>query len=184
MRIQPRERKLIIAGGVAALLFLLVQYVVLPVWERRSTGPDDLAAAQKELRRQRELIAALKPVQNQAGLLEARLTTVERRLLPDQAPSKAGADLQAWVSQRATQQQIDVVRSEFLPPTQSADRYVRVPVQFELNGQITQIMQLFEGMLRSDRLISLEDMQINSAGAKDKRVRCTVVIATLMAKGK
>jgi type II secretory pathway component PulM len=61
MNIRPRERKLIITVGIAAVLFVVPYYVVLPLWSTQAGGRDDLQLAQKELRRQQELIASKPP---------------------------------------------------------------------------------------------------------------------------
>jgi Tfp pilus assembly protein PilO len=181
MKLQPRERKMILVAGVLALLVVGVYFVVVPLLSRGAASRDDFQLVQKELRRQKELIAAKKQIQDQAAVLQSRLSEMEHHLLPTEDPGKAGAELQAWVSQQAAQQQLDIVRSEFLPSTKMGTRYVRVPVQFELNGQITQLTQFFNALTGGERIIAVEDLQINSAGAKDKRVRCVVVVATLMA---
>jgi Tfp pilus assembly protein PilO len=180
MKLRPRERKFVAAAMVVALLVVGGRYVALPLWNRQTTGAEDLLRAQKQLRRQKELIAASKQIQSQTGALEARLTAEERQLLSAEDSNKAGAELEGWVVQRAGEQKLDVGRIEFLPSTPFGKTYARVAVQFELNGQMTQLVQFFDSLLKSEKLVALEDMQINSVGSKDKRVRCVVVVATLM----
>jgi Tfp pilus assembly protein PilO len=110
------------------------------------------------------------------------LAEEERRLVPPGDLNKASADLQGWIVQQAATQQLDIIRSEFLPVTQVGGMYVRIPLQFEFNGQMTQLAQFFNSLLKGEKLLAVEDVQINSTGTKDKRVRCVVVITTLMPK--
>jgi Tfp pilus assembly protein PilO len=180
MTLQPRERKLV-AIGIVAMLLLAGIYLVLPLWGRQS-GDADLLRVQRELRQQRELIGATKQIQTQSGALQARLAEEERRLVAPGDLNKGSADLQGWIVQQASTQQLDIIRSEFLPVTQVGGMYVRIPLQFEFNGQMTQLAQFFDAMLKGEKLLAVEDIQINSTGAKDKRVRCVVVITTLMPK--
>ena len=180
MKLSARERKSIAAAIIVVLLTAGIQYVALPLWNRQATGADDLLRAQKQLRRQRELIAAANQIQNRTRVLETNLTEDEHQLLPAGDSNKAGADLEGWIVQRAGEQKLDIGRIDFLPSTPFGKMYVRVAVQFELNGQMTQLTQFFDALLKSEKLIALEDMQISSTGTKDKKVRCVVVIATLM----
>jgi Tfp pilus assembly protein PilO len=180
MNLQPRERKLVVVAVIAVVLFTGF-YFIAPLWSRQSGG-DDLQRVQKELRRQKELIAATKQMQNQTGALQAKLADDERRLVAPGDLNKASAELQGWVVQQAAAHQLDIIRSEFLPAAPLGGLYVRIPVQFEFNGQMTQLVQFFDALQKGEKIIALEDMQINSTGAKDKRVRCVVVVTTLMPK--
>ncbi len=181
MSLQPREKKLVTLAIVAAIVFA-AYYWVLPIWSNQAGGGDSLPRVQKELRRQKELIAASKQIQSQTGLLAERLAEQERHLVVPGDVNKASADLQGWIVQQAAAQQLDIIRSEFLPATPVGGAYVRIPVQFEFNGQMTQFAQFFGALQRGDKIVSVEDLQINSTGTKDKRVRCVIVIATLMPK--
>lgn len=180
MKLSPRERKFIAAAIITAALVAGLQFVVLPLWNRQASGAEDLLRAQKQLRRQKELIAATKQIQSQTVALEGRLTEEERRLLSPEDSNKAAAELEGWVAQRAGEQKLAIGRIEFLPSTPFGKMYVRVAVQLELNGQMTQLAQFFDALLKSEKTVALEDMQINSVGSKDKRVRCVVMITTLM----
>jgi Tfp pilus assembly protein PilO len=182
MKLHPREKKFVAVALLAMVLFVLLQYVLLPRWDRRKDSRDDLLLAQRELRRRRELLAAGNSLRNQAETLQARLAEQEGRLWTAQDTNQAGAQLQAWLVQRVAEQQLELVRSDFLPPSPVGDAYVRVPVQLELNGRVTQLIQFFGSIKQGDKAVALDELQISSGGGKEKRVRCVVVIAGLMAK--
>jgi Tfp pilus assembly protein PilO len=180
MKLRPRERTFVVVAVVAALLLTGLRYVAIPLSDRQASGAEELLRAQKQLRRQRELIAATKQIQSQTGTLEARLTEQGRRLPSAEDSNKAGAELEGWVVQKAGEEKLDVGRIEFLPSIPFGKMYARLAVQFELNGQMTQLVQFFDDLLKSEKMVALEDVQINSIGSKDKRVRCVVVVTTLM----
>lgn len=183
MKLSAREKKLIAAAGIAGLLFVALEFLVLPATEEGAGGKEQLMLAQKELRNRRELVAAANEWQSQVATLQMRLGEEERRLLAAPDVNQAGAQLQEWLGQRAAEQQLQILRSDFLPPSALADTYVRVPVQLELSGRITQLVQFFTAILQAERSVALEELQIIGAGAgKEKRVRCVVVVTALMAK--
>src|SRR5271169_5760195 len=140
MRLNHRERKIVIGGLFAATLFAVAPFVVLPRWDRVKSGSESLFQAEKELRSDRELIAA-KQIREQEAALRARLDEQYGRLLSAPDANQAGAEFQTWLAAGAAQQQLGFVRSEFLAPMVVGDKYVRIPVRLELTGRITQITQ-------------------------------------------
>jgi len=146
-------------------------------------GAEELLRLQKELRHRRELAGAAAGLQNQAAALQARLQAEEGRLLAATEVNQAGAELQQWISQRAAEHQLEVVRSDFLPAGAFGGTYLRVPVRLELSGRMTSMVQFFTALLQGERRVALEEVQINVFGVSgEKRVRCTVVVAGLMKK--
>ena len=183
MNLQPREKGFLIAGVLGVLVFLFLEFVALPHWDSAGSSSNRLFLAQKELRYSRELLAS-KQLHDVELTLRGRLEEQEHRLLVAPDSNQAGAQLQRWLADRATEQQLGLVRSEFLAPAPVGDSYVRIPVRLELNGRITQLTQFFSGVTGGERIAEIEELQINGAGDKEKHLHCVVVIAALMAKSK
>ena len=183
MNLQPREKGFLILGVLGVLVFLFLQFVALPHWDSSGSSSDRLFLAQNELRHSRELLAS-KQLRELEIALRSRLKEQEHRLLVAPDGNQAGAQLQRWLADHAKQQQLGLVRSEFLAPVAVGDSYVRIPVRLELNGRITQLTQFFTEVTSGEQIAEIEDLQINGAGDKEKNVHCAVVIAALMAKSK
>jgi len=183
MKLQAREKKFVIVALVAALVFLTVQFVILPQWDRAESTSERLFEAQKELRHSRQLIAA-RQLREQETTLRARLDEQNGRLLSAADANQGGAQFQTWLAAAATQQQLAFQRSEFLAPTPVGSKYIRIPVRLELTGRITDITQFLEAVTTSNRIVSIEEFDLNGSGDKDKQVRCGLVVAALMAKPK
>jgi Tfp pilus assembly protein PilO len=183
MKLQPRERKFVIGGLIAAILFAVAEFVVLPHWDLLKTGSGSLFEAQKELRSDRELIAA-KQLRDQEAALRARLDEQKRRLLSATDANQAGAEFETWLAAGAAQQQLGLVRSEFLAPVAVSEKYVQIPVRLELTGRITQITQFLASITTSDRVVAIEELDLGSSSDKEKRIHCGLVAAALIAKAK
>jgi Tfp pilus assembly protein PilO len=183
MTLAERDKKLLMLLAASALMFLLLNYLVLPWGEKFMESGDQLTLAEKKLRQKKEMVAAAPQVQSQLVALQTRLDQQEKRLLPAADANQAGPQLQAWLAQRAGEQRLEVQRSDFLPMVAVSDSYVKVPVRLDLNGPITQVVQFMNAVTHSERIVSVDELVINSMGVdKDKRVHCTVVISSLMAK--
>jgi Tfp pilus assembly protein PilO len=184
MTLAVREKKLITLAMASAVAFALLNWFVLPWTDQLMDSGDQLRLAEKKLRQEKELLAAGPQITAQTQALQSRLDTEEKRLLPTVDASQAGAQLQSWLVQRAGELQVDVQRSDFIAASPVSEKYVRVPVRMDLNGPITQVVQFMNAVTHSDRLVSVDELQISSFGVeKEKRVRCTLVISGLMAKG-
>jgi len=183
MKLQSREKKFVTGALVAALLFAVAQFLVLPQWDRSESSSGSLFQAQKELRSSRDLLAA-KQLREQEAALRARLDEQNRRLLAASDANQAGALFQTALAAAAAQQQLGLVRSEFMAPAAAGEKYLRIPVRLELTGRITQITQFLAAITTGNQIVSIEELDLNSNGDKEKRVHCGLVVAALMAKPK
>ncbi len=183
MNLEPREKGFLIAGVLGALVFLLLEFVALPQWGSAESSSSSLFLAQKELRYSRELLAS-KQLRERELVLRGRLEEEQHRLLAAPDSNQAGPQLQGWLADRAKEQQLGLVRSEFLAPAAVGDNYLQIPVRLELTGRITQLTQFLTGVTSGERIAEVEELQISGGGDKEKRVHCVVVIAALMAKSK
>jgi len=182
MKLSPREKKFVAAALVAGTLFACTEFLVLPWSEKNIGSQETLRLKQKALRRERELAISAPQIRAQTAALEGRLTDEEHRLLSAPDANQAGAQLQEWLVRQATEQHLNVVRSEFLPSSPVAESYVLIPVRIELNGRITQIVQFLTAALQGERVASLDELQIGDVGVidKEKMVRCSVIVSSLM----
>jgi Tfp pilus assembly protein PilO len=183
MKLQPREKKFVMGALIATVLFVVTDFLVLPRWERAQNEAGSLFQAQKELRNSRELIAT-KQLREQVAAIRSRLDEQNRRLLSAPDPNQAGAQFLTWLQAAAAEQQLGFVRSEFLTPVAAGDKYLCIPIRLELTGRITQITQFLATITSSDRMVAIDELDLNSNGDKEKKIHCGVVASALMAKGK
>ena len=181
MKLQRRERLFVIVALLSAVVFVVLQFVVLPRWDNARTESGTLFEAQKELRNSRELLAT-KQLRGQVAALRSRLEEQNHRLLSAPDQNQAGAQFLTWLNAGATQQQLGFTRSEFLPPVPVGEKYMRIPVRLELNGRITPITQLLAAITNGDHLVSIDELELVSGSDKEKRIHCTFVVSALMAR--
>lgn len=182
MKVAGREKRFLLALVFSTVFLAFANYVLLPWGERVLTSGQQLTLAEKKLRQKRELVAAAPRVDAELKALEARLDSEEKRLLPTSDPSQASAQLQQWVSQRAAEQKVEVLRSDFLAAAPVGEHYVRVPVRLELNAPITQMVQFLNALTRGDRMVAIDELSVTSFVDKEKRVRCSMVVSALAPK--
>lgn len=183
MKLQPREKSFLIVALASAVVFVLVEFVVLPRWDRAGSESGSLFQVQKELRASRELVAT-KQLREQVAALHSHLDEQNHRLLSAADPNQAGAQFLTWLTAGASQQQLGFVRSEFLAPVPVGEKYMRIPVRLELTGRITQITEFLASITSSDRLVSIDELDVAGNGDKEKKIHCALVASALMSKAK
>ena len=184
MKLSERDRRFLMIGACSALVFAILNWGVLPLFDQSLDSSQQLTLAEKKLRQRKELVAEAPQAQTEFTKLQSQLDAEEKRLLPTSDPSQAGPQLQQWLAQRAAEQRVEIGRSDFLAVAPLNDRYLRVPVRLDLNAPITQIAQFMNSLERGDRMIAIDEITINSSGPdKEKKVHCSMVVSGLMAKG-
>ena len=184
MKLKSQDRRALILLAASAALFLLLNYVVVPFGEKFMNSGEDLRIAEKKLRHEKEMLASAPQVEAQAKALQTSLDAQEQKLLATTDRSQASAQLQQWIAQRASEQKIELLRTDFMDVAPYADDYVRVPVKIELNGPITQMAGFINAVTHGDRLVAIDELSVTGGFAdKDKKVRCSMVVSALMRKG-
>src|SRR4051812_29079026 len=125
MKMAEREKRLVALAAFSAVLFALLNWVVLPWGDQFLESGQQLTLAEKKLRARKELIAAGPQVQARLQLLQTRLDGEEKRLLVAADSNQAGAQLQQWLAQRAAEQKVEVQRSDFLAVVPVSENYQR-----------------------------------------------------------
>ena len=183
MTLKSRDRRALMLLAFSAVTFLFLNYAVVPWGEKFMTSGDDLRMAEKKLRREKDMLASAPLVEAQVKGLQARLDAEEQKLLPGTDPNQATAQLQQWIAQRASEQKVELLRTDFIEAKPYADDYMRVPVRLEMIGPITQVVQFINAMTHGDRIVSVDELNVNSGYIdKEKKVRCSMVVSALMRK--
>jgi len=183
MKLQDREKRFVLLAVASALLFALLNWVVLPWTDHFLEAGQQLTLAEKKLRQRRELLAAASQVHAQTQAAQAQLDAEEKRLLPTADGNQAGAQLQQWLVQRAAEQKLEIQRTDFLALSPASEQYTRVPVRLDLDGPITQVAAFMNAITHGDRIVAVDELTVNTfTPTPEKRVRCTLVVSALMAK--
>jgi hypothetical protein len=183
MKLTQRDRRALLFLGCSAVLFLFLNYVVVPWGEKFMTSGDNLKIAEKKLRHEKEMLVSAPQVELQLKALQARLDVEEQKLLQGADRSQASVQFQQWIAQRAAEQKLELLRTDFIDAAPYGDDYLRVPVRLELMGPITQVVQFINSITHGDRIVAVDELNVNSGYIdKEKKVRCTMVVSALMRK--
>lgn len=156
-----RERLLLLAGGAAIGLFLLVRLIVSPAMA-------EYRRARAEISLKRASLARYEAIRNGKGEVAGRLADVEdllktweAGLLPGNDPSASGAFLQGILKPGADSPDTRLTSIRTLSPVAKGD-YQEVAVQMDFQTSTEGLATLLAKIAREPKILRVRKLTVNS----------------------
>ena len=178
MQIQSRDRKALIALGVALVLFVILQSdFILP-----SPGPTAADAGTVEGVEQAFRLARVKVRQKPLVDAEAQATAralaeIEKRLLASENAALAKAEMRQLVEDLLTAEGIAMRGSRFGNVALEGEDYAQVPLIVDFECQIEQFVNWMAAVANAPQLLSTRRIQLNPGNRETKSVRVQVAVS-------
>lgn len=173
-----RERWLIGAAALLAVLILGWELVVDPVLERQRTAAELVPVREQLLARRQELVARRPAIAAELESSNRRLEALSARFLPGATPAVAASELQKLVKDMAGQAGTEV-RSERILPTVERGDLLEVPIEIAVSGEIRQLVDLLARLDRAPLLLAVQDVKVRVVNISQPRE----LLATLTLSG-
>ena len=183
LKLQPRERRLLIIGVIAAAGILGYLYVVEPLLAHHEAVTTQIASHEALLARQQRLVARRDRYAEERDTLQAEIAQRRGRLLPGDKPPLAASELQKLVKSTAQDAGIEV-RSERILPVTERGGYIEVPVEVTLAGPIRGIVTFLQRLETVPVQVSIQDLKLRVVSvAAPRELLATVAVAGYIASG-
>lgn len=181
--LQPRERRLLILGGIIAAVYLGYMHVAQPLMARQERVHTLIAAREELLARQGRLVARRDRYAREQETLQAELVQRRARLLPGDKPPLAASELQKLVKTTAQNTGVEV-RSERILPTTERGGYLEVPVEVTLSGPIRGLVSFLYRLEAVPAQVSIQDLKLRVVSVVAPRdLLATVAVTGYIATG-
>ncbi len=170
-----------IAGAV--LLLIGFGYWALPFLDKVPGGENDISVQMKRVAKYRQAV-------KERGLLEAKITSLnkslqraEAGLLTGQTAALAAVDIQNVLNEIALASGVEIRSVQILKSQkQDADPYVGIPVQFTVYATIRQLKDILYRIETSPKfLLTVERIGISVFGASAPgQIRCDITVSGIM----
>jgi Tfp pilus assembly protein PilO len=160
VRLNKRERKFIVGGGVVVAMGLLVYAVLLllPDFESRTS----MEQKRRKLLQYKEMLNSEELYASRIEQYRKRLQEDSNRLLPGETTNVAGADLTNVLVQLATQNGVTISRREQQSEQKLQDNLIRLPVRMDMTCNMDQLVQFLTAVESHDRLLTVDELSIAS----------------------
>jgi len=166
-------------GGV--VLFLLLNFAVLPLFERLGAGSETFQQREIELRRDKRLLAEERIEETSLASAREHLKSLEAGLLESSTPSLASAEWQQLVGQLAESRGIELGSSELLRTQELGSGYSLVTGRVQFRCRLDQLVDFMVALAGFPKLLSVTGLSVVAAqGDPQGRliVRLTIGAAT------
>jgi hypothetical protein len=175
-KLTGRDGRAIKVAAAAIAAFLLLRYLVLPIWDRAQDARVDIGMQEQTLGKFRRAVATAGPRAKEAEDMVTRLRQAESRLLEADSDALASAELEKLVKEMATTNGIDLKASEFNKAIDGKDGYKEIPVGIGFQCRLDQLVNFLSSVQASDRLLSVSKLAIQPAGGPKKEVVVSMTI--------
>jgi len=180
--VSTREKKLLVAGGIAAVLYLFCNSLIFPYWDKLSEAAGSIDIQTKRLLNYQKILLGQDTVKAALNEAQRQVSTAEKGLLTSKTDSLAAAEFQGLVKQLSSAQALNVVRTEALPVKPVSPEYGKVAVRMEVSGSISSLVDFLASLDAGERIICVEEMRISPThinAPKKKDVRVTMTLSAL-----
>jgi len=175
IKVNERERRFLIIGGLAIFLILAFQ---LFTWYNvtkdrlKDYSNDKYYMLQKQLDR----ITESESIDNKTNRAEAELKRLENTLLKGSTPPVAAADLQKFLKDTAAISNIDVNLERTLNPV-ILENYLGIPVEIGFSTTTKSLQDLMVRLRKSPYLLTVSEIKIRVTNiSKPEEIYTTLVV--------
>lgn len=167
-------------AGVLAIILLSVILGVRYGYNYYHSIHEEIAVKEESYRISSYMFSKGGEISRRLNLAEAKIVQLEKGLLSEKKPHMAAARLLKEIKALSYKSNITVV-SERILDFQKAGYYVRIPVELQLNAELTQSKKFIYDIQSSPLIMGIETMRIRTVDAKNtSRLEIRMVVEGLM----
>jgi hypothetical protein len=175
-----RERIIVIAAVVSAVVFCTVKFGVDPFIESQRRIKDQIPVKLKQLEKYRQFVAGKAEAKKNLAHVQHEAKRNANKLLAGNTPPLAAANLQEILDTLSEKNKIKI-NSEKVLDSKSVGYFERIPVQVDFTSSITNLTNFIYDIETYQKALSIIDLNIRVTNRRAPRdVRATVVVAGLM----
>ncbi len=165
-QLKPRERRLVFISLVLISCWLLVSWLVQPLWDRNAALRLQVATHTEKLDKIKRLVTQMPTIhedyQRIAGYLtQADNEGVQRALLSDLEALSRSSGVQLNLKPRLTRREGELTRYE---------------VEVDVEGDQAKLLHFLDGLMGMPKLIAIDRLRISTVPAKPDLLRANVMV--------
>jgi Tfp pilus assembly protein PilO len=161
MKITAREKKYI-GGGVIVIVAVLAVYGFLLLLTERQSLSEKVEFKKNMLQKQRQTVAQEDFYKAKLELQKKQFQNALNRLLPNDSPNVAAAELQKVLIDFANGSGVEVMQKNLLAEKKIEDKLVCVRVQIQMQCVLDQMVQFLTAIENYDKFLTVDEFMISS----------------------
>lgn len=175
-----RDQRALGVAGLAAGVFLLLEFGAFPVWDAWQAERAGLPVREQTFRKFREAVESRSLREAEQALLETRLREAEAGLLTGDTPAIAGAELREWIQQLADEHSLEVLSSQFLPARPLGEDYWEVRLGVQLRSRLDSLVNFLKACGSGSKTLRVTALNLQRLGDREKSLTVSLNVAGIL----
>jgi Tfp pilus assembly protein PilO len=168
LKITAREKKYIWMGAIVVVAVLVAYGITLLLAGRQSLS-EKVEFKKKLLQKQYDTLAHKAAYEAKLELYKKQYQADMNRLLPNESPNVAVAELQKVLIDFANSSGVEISQKNPLAEKKIDDKLICVRVQIQTNFTMDQLVQFLTSIENYDKFITIDDFMISGGGYMNPR---------------
>lgn len=165
IKISPREKRVLIAGGLAVAAFLVTVYVIEPFISSQLKVREEIREKKALLERHQLLASEKDRYQRKVEGLKAELRQAEGVLLKGEKLPLVAAELQGLLHKLGQEAGVTIVR-ENVPPPKKVEMFTQVTVELSVKGELKAIRDFLYKVQTAPKLLTVPKLIIRGVPSR------------------
>ena len=182
MNISKRDKKFLTVGAVAFLLYLVVNYVVMPFLEREREIREGTEQKEVTLEKFEKIIAGRAEVEKQLVQVKRKQTQLNSKLLTGSTPSLAAAEMQKMLEKISATHDLELKSVKVQDGEKQGD-LLTIPLEIRLQTDLDRTRKFLADIEKNQKYLIVPSLKISVQNQRDpKEVIVTMVVTGFFMK--
>ena len=182
MNISRRDKRFLTVGAVALLLFLVVNYVIIPFMESEREIREGTEQKEVTLEKFEKIIAGRAEVEKQLAQLKKKQTQMNAKLLTGSTPSLAAADMQKMLEKISGTHDLELKSVKVQDGEKQGD-LLTIPLEIRLQTDLERTRKFLADIEKNQKYLIVPSLKISVQNQRDpKEVIVTMVVTGFFMK--
>jgi len=180
--LKPRERRFLLAGIIAFIVFALLRFGLFPLYDSIVEQRRDLVMKQAMREKYLAFLKEYSDSQKKPKSSSKDESLIQKSLLKGETASLAAADMQKVIDGFAKESRVDMQSVKVMDP-EPKDAFMMIPVQVIFSSDMTRMKKFIQSIETDRKLLTIPELKIRVKNeVRDQGVTVTMQVAGFMKK--
>ena len=176
MNIAKRDKKFLVGGALAFVLFLIITYVIAPFIESEKEIQEGTQQKEMILQKYERIINQRGEVEKKLAQLRGKQNEVSRALLQGSTPSLAAAEMQKILEKMSSTHELEL-KSVKVQDAEERGAFLAIPIEVRLITDLNRTRKFLADLEKNQKYFTIPQLRISLQNQRDpKEVIVTLVI--------
>ena len=182
MNVSKRDKRFVTVGAAALLLFLVVNYIILPFIESEGEIRDGTEQKEVTLEKFEKIIAGRAEVEKQLAQVKKKQSQLNAKLLTGSTPSLAAAEMQKMLEKISAAHDLELKSVKVQDGEKQGD-LLTIPLEIRLQTDLDRTRKFLADIEKNQKYLVVPSLKISVQNQRDpKDVIVTMVVTGFFMK--